>query len=192
MPKRPVARKSIVPSQPIRPFRTVVSPEKTVPERTKPKSQAKAKEPVTTTTTVSTTDTPAGKNESSDADMSAKTHFLLSISNQQGMAPIWIPYKKFTSTTAFLSHMLSECTLQYWDGQTKTLVDMQPERLQAVVAASVKFAWSNFEVRLRQGKDQDWALCMAQLEKAWKDSEVSMDCEFYDGFKVLVMLHVTG
>lgn len=122
--------------------------------------------------------------------MSTKTHFLVNISHQQGMAPIWIPFKKFPTTAAFLGSMLSECTLQYWNSSAQALSDVQPERLQVVVAASVKFNWSDFEIRIRQGKDQDWALFMAQLEKAWKESELSKDSNIYDGFRVLVMLHV--
>ena len=132
--------------------------------------------------------TVAGK----DPDMAGITHFLVSISNQQGLAPTWIPFQRFTSTVSFLSHMLSECTLQYWDSHAQMLSNVQLEHPPVVVAASVKFTWSDFEIRLRQGRDEDWRLVMTQLENAWKESEISKDSFFYDGFKVLVRLHVMG
>ncbi|KAK1145936.1 hypothetical protein N8T08_003883 [Aspergillus melleus] len=173
--RRHITRKSSG-SLTIRPFRDIASPDMDIiAERDK----SMPRETQELTTTLSHTD--AGK----EPDMAGMTHFLVSISNQQGLAPTWIPFQRFTSTVSFLSHMLSECTLQYWDSHAQMLSNVQLEYPPVVVAASVKFTWSDFEIRLRQGRDEDWRLVMTQLEKAWKESEISRDSFFYDGFKVL-------
>ncbi|KAI9040085.1 uncharacterized protein KD926_008648 [Aspergillus affinis] len=181
--RRPVTRKTTGHDLSIRPFRRIASPEEVISaDRNKSKPQ-KTQDLVTTPLDTTRLDT----NADIDTDMALMTHFLVSISNQQGLAPIWVPFKRFSSTKSFLSHMLSECTLQYWDSHKQALSDVQTENSPVVVAASVKFAWSDFEMRLRQGKDEDWKLIMAQLEKAWKESELSKDSNFYDRFKILLL-----
>ncbi|PLB45117.1 hypothetical protein P170DRAFT_502180 [Aspergillus steynii IBT 23096] len=179
--RRHSARKTTEPAQPIRPFNSIVvspSPEREIPERSKPTARLQAN---TQDLTTFSTPTTASTGNGSSSAMSAQTHFLVTAFYQQVMSPIWLPYKKFTSSASFLSHMFSEGTLKNWDSGAYA---------QKEGVASVKFGWSDFEILIRPGHNQDLAMLMERLEKAWQDSEVSMDSNFYDGFKVLVFLHV--
>ncbi|KAB8233619.1 uncharacterized protein BDW43DRAFT_310970 [Aspergillus alliaceus] len=108
---------------------------------------------------------------SSEEKYQKETMFLVEASNQEGMAPVWVPFQNFPCSSTFLAHMAAE--------------------LQAVLAASVKFEWSGFEIRVRQGKDCDWAIVVDALHKAWKAKELVLDDSPVRCFRIRVMLHLT-
>ncbi|KAG2416939.1 hypothetical protein HFD88_008156 [Aspergillus terreus] len=121
------------------------------------------------------------------------TKFLVSSSNQQ-MAPVWVPFTKFISSSMFLAHMADECQIPEM-GQAGTESSNWHSNIptQVVVAASIKFEWSNFEIRVRQGQDRDLEYVMTELEDSWKNaSEERFEGGISRQFKVLVMLHMVG
>jgi hypothetical protein len=60
------------------------------------------------------------------------------------------------------------------------------------VAASVKFDWSEFFIRVRQGRDADWEFVMQELRKSWRvNGEDGSEAE-NQRFHILVMLHVVS
>ncbi|KAL4898204.1 hypothetical protein BDV59DRAFT_197146 [Aspergillus ambiguus] len=123
--------------------------------------------------------------------------FLVSSSNQQ-MAPVWVPFSRFISSSMFLAHMADECRTPEMDYNQK--VDNESLNwptatpAQVVVAASIKFEWSGFEIRVRQGQDRDLEYVMEELENTWKNvkDEEKMEGGLTHQFKILVMLHMVG
>ncbi|KAE8148011.1 hypothetical protein BDV25DRAFT_142187 [Aspergillus avenaceus] len=119
------------------------------------------------------------------------TKFLVVASSQMGMAPVWVSFQNFPSASAFLEHMANECRVYEWDPATQLFTESSHlQAMQGNLAASVKFEWSGFEIRVRQGKDHDWAVVMEELQKAWKAKELNVDGGSVPCFKIRVMLHV--
>ena len=117
-----------------------------------------------------------------------ETKFLVSASTDKEMAPVWLDYQSFYSATAFLDTMASECLLD-WDPSAQLNSEIMGLSSQ-VVAASVKFEWMDFHIRVRAGRDQDWNSVLKKLEKAWLDKDHGL--ENPEEFRIGVMLHVSG
>ncbi|KAA8643534.1 hypothetical protein EYZ11_009815 [Aspergillus tanneri] len=164
----------------IRPFRSIIDLRGEGAKQSKPSAAAHVA-------------APAVKNcaKAKEINSMSDTKFLVTSSNQSGMAPIWIPFQDFQTASSFISHIADECTLRYWDSHIKALSNWQGDTpLPAAVAASVKFEWSDFEIRIRPGKDQDWAFFMEALQRAWKHKSEDPDGGHGPLFKIYVILHV--
>ncbi|KAF7588625.1 hypothetical protein BBP40_005436 [Aspergillus hancockii] len=119
------------------------------------------------------------------------TIFLVEASNQEGMAPVRVPFENFMSAASFLAHMSDECQINEWTPNTQLLSESHDWRtIPTVAAASVKFEWSGFEIRVRPGKDQDWARVIEELYRAWKAKELNLEETVVQSFEIKVMLHV--
>ncbi|KAE8351854.1 hypothetical protein BDV28DRAFT_149600 [Aspergillus coremiiformis] len=119
------------------------------------------------------------------------TKFLVEASNQEGMAPVWVSFQNFPSASSFLAHMATECRLTEWSPDHQLMPENTDwQSLQIVVAASVKFEWSGFEIRVRQGMDKDWTTVFEELQKAWKAKELKLDGGLVQSFRIRVMLHI--
>lgn len=119
------------------------------------------------------------------------TKFLVEASNQEGMAPVWVSFQNFPSASSFLGHMAAECRVDEWSPSKQILTEnsnWHPGQL--VLAASVKFEWSEFGIRVRQGADHDLTIAFQELQKAWKAKELNLDGGSVQQFRVKVMLHV--
>ncbi|QRD87806.1 hypothetical protein F9C07_1050893 [Aspergillus flavus] len=119
------------------------------------------------------------------------TKFLVEASNQEGMAPVWVSFQNFPSASSFLGHMAAECRVDEWSPSKQILTEnsnWHPGQL--VLAASVKFEWSEFGIRVRQGADHDLTIVFQELQKAWKAKELNLDGGSVQQFRVKVMLHV--
>ena len=116
-----------------------------------------------------------------------KTKFLVSASNQKDMAPVWVDYQHFESSSAFLRAMFNEC-LTEWDPSAQLNSEMMGPQLPL---ASVSFEWTSFKIRVRPRKDGDWEKVMRKLEKAWSDTENDTDLDTQpEEFRIEVTLHV--
>jgi hypothetical protein len=132
--------------------------------------------------TLSTVDDLAG---------SFETKFLVEASSQEGMAPVRITFQNFPSASSFLNKMADECNLHEWSASTQLLRENSDwQSMQTVVAASVKFEWSGFEIRVRRGEDGDWAAVIEELHRAWKAKELNAESSSVQSFMIKVMLHV--
>ncbi|KAF7116769.1 hypothetical protein CNMCM5793_005326 [Aspergillus hiratsukae] len=125
------------------------------------------------------------------------TKFLVSASTQPNMAPVWVPFRIFQSAASFLAHMAEECNIHEWDPSAQlnkeiSKWDSTPPAPQAVVAASVKFDWSGFFIRVRQGRDDDWEFVMQELRKSWRVKGEEGSEGGYQRFHIMVMLHVVS
>ncbi|OJJ47869.1 hypothetical protein ASPZODRAFT_165960 [Penicilliopsis zonata CBS 506.65] len=139
------------------------------------------------------------------------TSFLVSGAHQTGMAPVHVPFQAFVSSSAFLECMVEECGLTYWDPSMQlnneisqclnlnsaVVVDPPPTTSSIsspssafVIVASVKLDWSNFFIRVRPGKDQDWAAIMYELEKARKAQDATQTPP--SQLKIHVTLHLSA
>ncbi|KAE8157915.1 hypothetical protein BDV40DRAFT_304675 [Aspergillus tamarii] len=119
------------------------------------------------------------------------TKFLVEASNQEGMAPVWVSFQNFPSASSFLGHLALECRVDEWSPSTQILTENSNWQTgQPVLAASVKFEWSEFEIRVRQGVDHDLTIVFQELQKAWKAKELNLDGGSVQQFRIKVMLHV--
>jgi hypothetical protein len=126
-----------------------------------------------------------------------QTKFLVSASTQPNMAPVWVPFQIFQSAASFIAHMAEECSIHEWDPSAQlnkeiSKWDSSPPAPQAVVAASVKFDWSEFFIRVRQGRDADWEFVMQELRKSWRVNGEDGSEAGNQRFHILVMLHVVS
>ncbi|PYI03614.1 hypothetical protein BO78DRAFT_431964 [Aspergillus sclerotiicarbonarius CBS 121057] len=149
----------------------------------------------------------------SAANYTPNTIFLATTSAQaqENMAPVWIPYEGFTSTSAFLDYMADQCNLVEWNPTTQlTREDAEwyapSSSPGSVIAASVRFDWSDFEIRVRQGHDEDWVIVQRELVRAWRveaetgdrdraGAGVDVEVEGVGvgvGFRIRVVLHVVN
>ncbi|KAL5365374.1 hypothetical protein BJX96DRAFT_181668 [Aspergillus floccosus] len=182
-------KRSVSTPRDIRPFSAVAS--RISDTITKPAKRRKIADTENIPTAFETLATPTQVEE--EGEFWKYTKFLVSSSNQQ-MAPVWVPFTKFISSSMFLAHMADECQTPEmgqagaessdWHGNTST---------QVVVAASIKFEWSSFEIKVRQGQDRDLEYVMAELENSWKNvDEERLEGSLSGQFKILVMLHMVG
>ncbi|RHZ66365.1 uncharacterized protein CDV56_108836 [Aspergillus thermomutatus] len=130
----------------------------------------------------------------SEDALQQQTKFLVSASNQPDMAPVWVPFQIFQSAASFLARMAEECNIHEWDPSAQlnkeiSKWDSSPPP-QAVVAASVKFDWSEFFIRIRQGRDEDLELVMRELRTAWRVKSEEQSQGGTQRFHIAVMLHV--
>ncbi|GIJ84554.1 hypothetical protein Asppvi_003401 [Aspergillus pseudoviridinutans] len=126
-----------------------------------------------------------------------QTKFLVSASTQPNMAPVWVPFRSFQSAASFLVHMAEECNIHEWDPSAQlnkeiSKWDSSPPAPQTVVAASVKFDWSEFFIRVRQGRDDDWEFVMQELRNSWRVTGEDQSEARNQRFHILVMLHVVS
>ncbi|RJE22634.1 hypothetical protein PHISCL_05017 [Aspergillus sclerotialis] len=89
------------------------------------------------------------------------------------MAPVWVDYQSFDSAAAFVDAMASEC-LAEWDpsAQLNSEIMGVPSN---VLAASVRFGWSDFYIRVRVGRDQDWERVIKELVQSWENKNRDTD-----------------
>ncbi|OJJ75004.1 hypothetical protein ASPBRDRAFT_52973 [Aspergillus brasiliensis CBS 101740] len=119
------------------------------------------------------------------AQYAKDTKFLVTASNQVGMAPVWLPFTDFSQASHFLEHLAEQCNVMEWSPSMQlNRESMSPQ----VVAASVRFDWSDFEIRVRRDCNEDLDLMMQELSNAWQ-------AEAEEGapgstFKIKVMLHI--
>lgn len=119
-----------------------------------------------------------------------ETKFLVSASTQRDMAPVWVDYKPFDSSSEFLGAMADEC-LSEWDPSAQLNNEIRGLPWSHIPAASVRFEWTDFNIRVRPGKDGDWESVMKRLEKAWSGKDHSADLETQPAeFRIDVMFHV--
>lgn len=133
----------------------------------------------------------------SEDALQQQTKFLVSASTQPNMAPVWVPFQIFQSAASFLTHMAEECNIYEWDPSAQlnkeiSKWDSTPPAPQAVVAASVKFDWSEFFIRVRQGKDDDWEFVMQELRNSWRAKGDDRSEGGNQRFHIMVMLHVVS
>ena len=151
-----------------------------------------------------------------------QTTFLVSATSQPDMGPVWVPFREFGSASSFLSYMAGECHPEdhyYWDAdaqlnneitfsvnRSSSVPPRSPSRAMVVIAAAtVKFEWADFVIRVRRGRDQDWAVVMRELQKSWAASSSLAqkptpesdglgvdDGGREEGFKISVKLHTVG
>ncbi|RAK91708.1 hypothetical protein BO79DRAFT_226177 [Aspergillus costaricaensis CBS 115574] len=118
------------------------------------------------------------------------TKFLVTASNQVGMAPVWLPFMDFAAqATDFLEHMAEQCNVMEWSPSAQLKWDsMSPQ----VFAASVRFDWSDFEIRVRRECNEDLLIMLQELDNAWQAEANAQDEASSSGavFKIRVMLHV--
>ncbi|BCR95656.1 uncharacterized protein AKAW2_20596A [Aspergillus luchuensis] len=114
------------------------------------------------------------------------TKFLVTASNQVGMAPVWLPFTDFAAqATDFLEHMAEQCNVMEWSPSAQLKWDsMSPQ----VFAASVRFDWSDFEIRVRRECNEDLLIMLQELDNAWQAEADAQDEASV--FKIRVMLHV--
>lgn len=87
-----------------------------------------------------------------------RTTFLVSSNHQPDMGPVWVPFQDFSSASSFLESMARECHPD----------EYYYSSFPNVIAATVRLEWSELVViRVRHGKDQDWAILRRELQKAW-------------------------
>ena len=135
-------------------------------------------EPVASSTII-TSDTPATahplvrlyleKNYYAD-----RTTFLVSSNRQPGMGPVWVPFQDYSSASTFLEDMAREChpdEYDSWGIDTKQHQTTPYPSFPTVIAATVRLEWPELVViRVRRGKDQDWAIFRRELQKAWSST----------------------
>lgn len=156
-----------------------------------------------------------------------QTTFLVSATSQPDMGPVWVPFREFGSASSFLSYMAGECHPEdhyYWDADTQLNHEItfsvnpssslppphsSPGAMVVVIAAAtVKFEWTDFVIRVRRGRDQDWAVVMRELQKSWAASSSLVQKKSTpesdglgvedggrrreEGFKISVTLHTVG
>ncbi|GFG05982.1 hypothetical protein IFM61392_04113 [Aspergillus lentulus] len=142
--------------------------------------------------------TPADTARMPEDTLQQQTKFLVSASTQPNMAPVWVPFQVFQSAASFIAHMAEECNIHEWDPSAQlnkeiSKWDSSPPAPQAVVAASVKFDWSEFFIRVRQGRDDDWEFVMQELRNSWRVKQGDDGSEAGNQrFHILVMLHVVS
>ncbi|KAF4216050.1 hypothetical protein CNMCM8980_009254 [Aspergillus fumigatiaffinis] len=141
--------------------------------------------------------TPADTARMPEDALQQQTKFLVSASTQPNMAPVWVPFQIFQSAASFIAHMAEECSIHEWDPSAQlnkeiSKWDSSPPAPQAVVAASVKFDWSEFFIRVRQGRDADWEFVMQELRKSWRVKGEDGSEAGNQRFHILVMLHVVS
>ncbi|KAE8376740.1 hypothetical protein BDV26DRAFT_282442 [Aspergillus bertholletiae] len=131
------------------------------------------------------------KMSSLDGKNPTDTKFLVRASCQEGMAPVWVPFQTFLSASSFLAHMAAECRVDEWSPNKQLLAENSHWQTdQPVLAASIKFEWSEFEIRVRQGVDHDLTIVFQELQKAWKAKEFNLEGGTIQQFRIKVMLHV--
>jgi hypothetical protein len=152
-----------------------------------------------------------------------RSRYLVETTNQEGMAPVFVPFRRFDTVSSFLEKMETETHLRewsqpWWDDDPSAQLDVELRRqtisggtfLNAnvtgpqtyrVFAASVRFEWSGFHIRVRPGHDEDLREVTDELYRLWsrevEESTVnpnSGDVEFVNQhhtfFNIHVMLHV--
>lgn len=90
-----------------------------------------------------------------------RTVFLVwLVGTQQTLAPIHIPFEEFASSAAFLSRLAAEIDpAEQLEGATTPR------------AVSVRFLWSDFWIRIRANRPQDWELLRRELCHDWASPE---------------------
>ncbi|KAH1848974.1 hypothetical protein KXX54_007988 [Aspergillus fumigatus] len=141
--------------------------------------------------------TPSDTAQMPEDALEQQTKFLVSASNQPNMAPVWVPFQIFQSAASFLTHMAEECNIHEWDPSAQlskeiSKWDSSPPASQAVVAASVKFEWSEFFIRVRQGRDDDWEFVMQELRNSWRAKGKDGSEAGNQRLHIRVMLHVVS
>lgn len=147
-----------------------------------------------------------------------RTVFLVRSNRQPDMGPVWVLFRDFSSASSFLEYMARECHPDgySWTEQqdnkesTSTPWASAYSSLPNAIAATVRLEWSELMIRVRRGKDQDWATLMRELKKAWaasknpccesdrrssQDDGEEREQQQEDGgeqFKISAMLHFVG
>ncbi|RAL08170.1 uncharacterized protein BO97DRAFT_308841, partial [Aspergillus homomorphus CBS 101889] len=122
--------------------------------------------------------------------------FLVTATSQEGMAPVWVRYFNFISTGTFIHYLRQECRLDDWSPSRQLTSDVSghPTMKPVVVAASVKFEWTDFEIRVRQNSEEDWVMVQRELQKTMEGRtqllEESESGSLTSAFKIRVLLHV--
>lgn len=99
-----------------------------------------------------------------------RTIFLVSSTRQPDMGPVWIPFRDFSSASSFLESMARECHPDEYDYYSWDY-DQNQNQNQGLIAATVRLEWSELVViRVRHGRDQDWAVFRRELQRAWSAS----------------------
>lgn len=113
----------------------------------------------------------------------AATTFLVSASNQHGLAPVHVPlrecstHKKLFKT---LDTLFEEfVTTGYSKGKTASDFDM----------VSAECVWIGPSQLMRRGNDGDWDIFLRTLEKAWKRTSQILE---QDGCKISLLVHCKG
>ncbi|KAL1970518.1 hypothetical protein VTN77DRAFT_4162 [Rasamsonia byssochlamydoides] len=120
-----------------------------------------------------------------------KTRYLVEATSQEGMAPVLVPFRPFDTVASFLETMEAETHLQEWNPSAQlgvelrrqTCPDFSPMNVDApttsyyrIFAASVRFEWSNFHIRVRPGHDNDLREVMDELHRSWlREEEEEVD-----------------
>lgn len=136
------------------------------------------------------------------------TRFLVKASTQGDLAPVSVPFYRYSSVLSFFSFMAEECDLPKWDPAAQLSNEISdafsPSPSSAppspVSYASVRFEWSGHSVRVRLGKEHDWNEVLRHIHKGWaveerkRQMEGNGDDYYYgaDDFNISVMLHVSG
>ncbi|GKZ70357.1 hypothetical protein AnigIFM50267_005995 [Aspergillus niger] len=115
------------------------------------------------------------------------TKFLVTASNQVGMAPVWLPFTDFNQATEFLEHMAKQCNVMEWSPSVQLKWESMPPQ---VIAASVRFDWSDFEIRVRRECNEDLLLMLQELSNAWQAEDEGKEGASGSVFKIKVMLHI--
>ncbi|RAH70740.1 uncharacterized protein BO66DRAFT_450611 [Aspergillus aculeatinus CBS 121060] len=150
-------------------------------------------EPVADDTFTITTVTPGVEANPDDPD--DPVYFLVTATSQPGMGSVWVPYRDFRSAEDFMRCLRQECRLDNWSPSRQLSHDVSghsPTTMKpVVVAASVKFDWTDFEIRVRQHHDQDWAMVQQELQKAMEGRTQLLESgSLTSAFKIRVLLHV--
>ncbi|PYH89248.1 hypothetical protein BO71DRAFT_363808 [Aspergillus ellipticus CBS 707.79] len=121
-----------------------------------------------------------------------ETMFLVTASTQEGMAAVWVPYVDFAQADDFLEHMAMQCDMVEWSPTAQLSRENSMEYTPSattvtIAAASIKFEWSDFEIRVRRAHAQDWKLVKRELQKAWRAE--GPENAFVTSFKIRVKLH---
>ncbi|PYI27346.1 hypothetical protein BP00DRAFT_429430 [Aspergillus indologenus CBS 114.80] len=130
-----------------------------------------------------------------EANPDDPVYFLVTATSQPGMGSVWVPYRDFRSAEAFMRYLRQECRLDGWSPSRQLSHDVSghtPTTVKpVVVAASVKFDWTDFEIRVRQNHDQDWAMVQQELQKAMEGRTQLLESgSLTSAFKIRVLLHV--
>ncbi|RAH78698.1 hypothetical protein BO86DRAFT_175667 [Aspergillus japonicus CBS 114.51] len=147
-------------------------------------------DPVPDDTFTTTTATPGV-----EANPDDPVYFLVTATSQPGMGSVWVPYRDFRSAEEFMRYLRQECRLDDWSPSRQLSHDVSghtPTTTKpVVVAASVKLDWTDFEIRVRQNHDQDWAMVQQELQKAMEGRTQLLESgSLTSAFKIRVLLHV--
>lgn len=103
------------------------------------------------------------------------TSLLVRVNNQPDVAPAFINLGLCCNFEALFPVLISEC-------------EVQASTTMKITKISVTFPWSREQLRLRKGRDEDWAVFCSALRRRWEDKE---DLGV-GGCKVEMLVHVDG